>query len=147
MGAFDLVQKTVRHKSWDKGEEVTIREMTFGQSTQLTAIAMADVAMGDVDDKEKVKSLKMGELDMGKAPQTTLEMCIVSWTFKKNGKPVPVTPANIKAIRGHYGDFILEEIEKFNPEPDAEFQDDSGEQAPTGQGGVPAGDDTSNNPE
>lgn len=145
MGAFDLEQRTIRHSSWVKGEEVVIREMTFAESARLTSIAMADVSMGDVDDKEKIAAMKMGELDMGRPQIETLQMCIVSWTFKQSGKVMSVTLPNIKKMKGTYGDFIYEEIDKFNPEPDADFPEASGVGG-EGNRNVSGGDDSGDNP-
>jgi hypothetical protein len=125
MGAGDLIQKTIKDKTWDKGEEVVIREMTYAESSQLTTMAMSDLTAGDVDSEEKIQAVKVASLDMARPLLATLEMCIVSWTLTKNGKVMEVNPENIAGIKGAYGDFIMEEINKLNPEPDAEFQKDS----------------------
>jgi len=145
MGAFDLEQRTIRHSSWAKGEEVVIKEMTYAESARLTSIAMSDLSMGDVDDKEKIAAMKMSELDMGRPQIETLQMCIVSWTFKQGGKAMPVTLPNIKKMKGSYGDFIYEEIDKFNPEPDADFPAASGKGS-EGAGEVSAENDSGDNP-
>jgi hypothetical protein len=119
MGAGDLIQKTIKDKTWDKGEEVVIREMTYAESSQLTTMAMSDLTAGDVDSEEKIQAVKVASLDMARPLLATLEMCIVSWTLTKNGKVMEVNPENIAGIKGAYGDFIMEEINKLNPEPDA----------------------------
>jgi hypothetical protein len=126
MGAFDLRTRTIRHKSWDKGEEVVIRELTYGESTSLTAIAAADISALDMEDEERRKQLKVGDMDMGRSQLATLEMSIVSWTLSKSGKVMPLNEKNIALIKGHYGEFIMEEIDKFSPDIDDDFPGEPG---------------------
>ena len=121
MGAFDKLTKTIKHESWDEGEEVVITELLYGDSVALQSASLANLSMADMSDKEKQQSVKMGELDLSLPVVGLLQKCIVSWTFKKNGKVLPVTPENIKALRGHYGDYIAEKIEELNPTRDEQF--------------------------
>jgi len=123
MAIFDLKEKTIQHPEWDKDEKVVIREITYAESAQLTGAAMGDLLMGDMEDEAKRKRLKMDLLDMSASQIGTLEAAIVSWTFKRDGKIVPVDAKNISALPGWVGDYIAEEVESLNPKPptDAEF--------------------------
>ncbi len=126
MGAGDLITRTIRHKSWDKGEEVVIRELSALESASLTAIAAEDISAIDMEDEQKRKSLKVGDMNMGRSILATLEMSIVSWTLTRDGKVMKLSAANIASIKGSVSDFITEEIDKFNPDVDDDFPGQSG---------------------
>jgi hypothetical protein len=134
MGAGDLITKTIRHDDWDKGEQVVITELRYGDSVELTSVAMHDLSMGEMDDKEKIKAIKLGALDMALPTLALMEKCIVSWTLTKDGKIMKLNLENIKLISGRYGDYIADQIEELNPKRDDEFPDASGNSIQDGQG-------------
>lgn len=138
MGAGDLTQRTIRHKAWDKGEEVVIRELDYKETASLTAIAAEDISAIDMEDKNKREALKVGDMNMGRTQLATLEMSIVSWTLTRKGKIMKLNPSNIASIKGWVGDYIMEEIDKFNPDLDEDFPDEPGADT-QGQGEVSTG--------
>ena len=109
MGAFDLVHKTIHDETWDDGEEVTIREPTYGESSRMA----------------KVCTRKDGELDNLKYADMLLPATIVSWTFKKDGKVVPVNLETIRELPTSYASFIAEKIGEFIVTTDEDFSGES----------------------
>lgn len=136
MGAFDLKQKTIHHPNWEDGEEVVIRELTYGEASKIANVAMSDLTMGDASDQDKLSKIRMERIDLGRPQLETLKACIVSWTLKKNGKTAPISYENVASLPAIYGDFIMEEIEKLNPEPDDKFQGTGGDLLPVDEGEV-----------
>lgn len=109
MAAFDKVEVTIRHDSWGRGEQVVIREPTYGNSTKMTKLCMG----------------ANGELDSVKYSDMLLPIVIVSWTFKRDGKDVPVTLENIRQLPASYVTFIAEKVADFAVSTDAEFPDET----------------------
>ena len=110
MSAFDVVTKTIRHDSWDEGEEVVIKEPTYGENTKIS--------------KDCTKN--NGDLDELKLADMMLVISIVSWTFKQNGKEAKLDLQNIKALPTSYVTFIAEQIGAFAINADDEFPNESG---------------------
>jgi len=131
MGAGDLEQKTIRHSSWDEGEEVIVRAPLYGEN--LDMLAACTIKHADKDD----------ELDNAKFANMTLKTCIVSWTLTKGGKIMKLN-GDFRPIKGHVVTFIMTEIEGFNPKPDTDFPAETGEGAQR-EGELSAGDGTGNN--
>jgi hypothetical protein len=125
MAAFDVIQKTIRHESWDTDEEVVIRELTYGEQVKINNSMMGNVTIGEAQDETKREQILMGTLNLDKQHIDKMKMCIVSWTFKQNGKPLPVTVDTLRALKASYGDYIQEQIEELNPTRDEEFPGDS----------------------
>ncbi len=106
MGAFDLVERTIHHESWGEGEEVVIRELTYGETTKITKSCTGDD----------------GELDEHKLADTMLTIGIVSWTFSKNGEVAKVNLATIRDLPTNYITFIAKELGEFAVDIDDDFQ-------------------------
>lgn len=113
MGAGDLITKTIRQDNWDAGEEVVIRETTYGEN-----LAMLDAATTRVDGEDILNNTEFAQLNLAKS--------VVSWTLTKDGKIMKLNDAGFKAIKGHVAFFIMEEIDAFTPKKDAEFRDEPG---------------------
>ena len=105
MSAFGAETKTIHDNSWDDGEEVVIREPTYGESSKMA----------------KACTRSDGNLDNLKYADMLLPAAIVSWTFKRDGKDVPVNLTNIRELPTSYARFMVERIGEFTPVTDAEF--------------------------
>lgn len=105
MSAFDTVTRIIHDDTWDDGEEVEIREPTYGESMKMA----------------KSCTDKNGELDGMKYSDMLLPLVIVSWTFKKDDKEVTVTLDNIRELPTSYVTFIAEEVGEFSAKTDADF--------------------------
>jgi hypothetical protein len=105
MGAWDVATKTIHHDSWDDGEEVVLKEPTYGETIDI----------------QKTCTGKDGELDEVRLADMMLMAGIVSWTFKRNGKVEKVTLPNIKALPTSYVTFIAQELGGFAVNADDDF--------------------------
>lgn len=111
MAAFDLITKTIHHEGvWDKGEEVVIKEPTYGENLKMTAAC----------------TKPDGELDAFKLGDMMLINSIVSWTFKRNGQVEKIDLHNIKSLPTSYVTFIAEQIGEFTIVTDADFPGQTG---------------------
>ena len=105
MSVFDVVTRTIHDEAWGAGEEVVIREPTYGESTKLT----------------KACTDKDGELDNQKYADMLLPLSIVSWTFKRDGEDVPVNLETIRQLPTSCVTFIAERIGEFIVDADEDF--------------------------
>ena len=126
MAAFDIPTRAIRDDSWDKGEEVVIKELTFSESSKLNIGMLDEMTIGETEDEETRKQLKVGRFNFERQQVDKMNACIVSWTFKQNGKAIPVNIESIRMLGASYGDFIQKEIEVMNPTRDEKFQTKSG---------------------
>lgn len=109
MSAFDIAVVTIHDEDWGEGEEVAIRELTYGESTKMSK---------DCTDKS-------GKLDEHKFADMLLPLAIVSWTFKKDGEDVPVNLETIRGLTQSYVAFIAEKIGEFVGTADEDFPDEA----------------------
>ena len=102
--------KVIHAPWWEDGETVTIKKLTYGDRQRVgkAAIRLKVNAKGD-----------LGDTELGDVNLTLLEIGVVSWTFTRpdNGKPLPVSRAWLEKLSEEDGDFILSEINAFNPTP------------------------------
>lgn len=102
--------KEIRAPWWDTDETVTIKKLTYGdrQTIQKASARMSVTAEGSFD-----------EIALGDVNLVIMEVGVVSWTFVRpeTGKPVPCTRRWFERLTEEDGDFILAEINAFNPPP------------------------------
>ncbi len=122
MAAFDVVTRIIRHDSWDEGEEVVIKEPTYGESMKMA----------------KASTKGNGEIDEFKMGDMMLINGIVSWTFTRDDDAVEINLPNIKSLPISYVTFIAEEIGEFTIPVDEDFPGGIGADT-QGQGQVSAG--------
>lgn len=120
MGAFDDVESIVLPRSeeerkkwrWEPHEQVVIKG----------SITVADQEY--ITDCYGEQGKKGIEIKMGKGRFALLDRMIISWTFIKNGHPVPLTPAYIRRLPAHYANAILEVIDGLAQTMSEEEQED-----------------------
>ncbi len=105
MSVFDVVTRTIHDEDWGEGEEVVIREPTYGESTKLTKSCIG----------------KDGELDNQKYADMMMPLVIVSWTFKKDGEDMPVNLETIRQLPTSCVTFIAERIGEYIVDTDEDF--------------------------
>ena len=126
MGAFDTAQKTIRDEGWDAGEEVVIRELTYGEQIEIDKISLSGLTLEQTKDKTRREQVTFGSLATDKQALAKMQACIVSWTFEQGGKTLPINAKTIMSLRSSYGAYIAAQIEELNPTRDEDFQDESG---------------------
>lgn len=101
--------KVIQADWWDEDEHVVIRRFTWGDRQELIQ-AVIDV---DIIDRSK---FRIGEMQIGRMNLRIMELGIKSWTLKgPEGTVVPPTRKWISQLDERTGDFILREINAFNP--------------------------------
>ena len=110
MSIFDVVTQNIHDEAWSEGEEVVVREPTYGENTKLA----------------KACTGKDGELDSQKFADMLLPLCIVSWTFKRDGEDVPVNLETIRQLPTSCVTFIAEKIGEYIVDADDDFPGDAG---------------------
>lgn len=53
-----------------------------------------------------------------------LQRLVMSWSFTRNGSPLPVTPDTIKKLPTHTRDYIMERVNELNPNLGADEEGD-----------------------
>lgn len=114
MGAGDLRTKTLRHSSWDDGEEVIIRDVTYAEN-----LAMLEACTIKIEGKED-------EIDNTKFSNLLLAKSIVSWTLTKDGKVMKLNQSSFDAIKGWVMTYIMEQIGELSPKTDEDFPNPTG---------------------
>lgn len=109
MAAFDMVTKTIHHEEWDDGEEVVIKELTYGEHTKIS----------------RGCTKNNGDLDELKLADMMLVTSIISWTFRQDGKEAKPNLENIKALPTSYVNYIANQIGEFIVVVDDDFPDKS----------------------
>lgn len=101
--------REVRADWWDPGETVTVKRFSFGDRQYLMGATMGDsarVQKGDVSVTVSVERMNLAVLERG----------IARWTLKKaDGSVAPLTPEVIASMTEQDADFILSEIQRYNP--------------------------------
>jgi hypothetical protein len=128
--------KVIQAEWWDEGETVTIKKFTYGDRQKLASDA---VYVGLVDGDGKKQTLAEAKIDTMNLG--ILEVGIVSWTFinPKTGREMPLLRRWIEALNPEDAEFILREINAFNPqinkrteEEQDSFRGDGGDSMPGG---------------
>ena len=102
--------KVIRAPWWDEDETVTIKRLTYGDRQKVSKAAVRMRFDGD----GKPLDTELGDINL-----TIMQLAIVSWTFTRaeTGKPVPCNRFWFERLTEEDGDFILSEINAFNPTP------------------------------
>jgi hypothetical protein len=125
MGAFDQIDDTITIHSdkWDAHEQVTARAVA--------TVADEEWVNNQVLIMKKAEKKNKGldfDSQLGATRRLWLERMIVSWTFTKNGQPVPVSKAAINKLPSKYADYIYEQINAANEDPDEEEDGGDGQE-------------------
>jgi hypothetical protein len=110
MGAFDDFSPVTIPESeeqrkrwgWEPHEQVVLKGSMDIADQEYTANQMGAL--------KKDKSL---EIRMGTGRFSLLDRMILSWTFTRNGKAVPLSQANIRKLPSRYSTPILEAIDRI----------------------------------
>jgi len=121
MGAFDdfspvtIPESEEQRKQWgwDQHEQVVLKGSMDISDQEYTANLMGKLG--------KEKDL---EIRLGTGRFSLLDRMIISWTFTRNGKLVPLTPANIRRLPSRYSTPILAAIDKIVAPMSEEEQQD-----------------------
>lgn len=122
---FDLDTETIQADWWPEWMTVTVREITFNEAQELVKLGLRQEAELPSNRRGKRRqNFKVRDTNFSLLRVSTLAMGIVSWTFRgKNGKTLPITNDNLGKLRVKDADFILEVLDRLNPETDEEFPD------------------------
>jgi hypothetical protein len=129
MSRFDLITQEVHADWWEEGETVVIKERSYYDQQRMAGMSIRKGGL-DVDalkatatsngqsaaESEMLKSFSIEDFSI-----ITMLVSIASWTFEEDGRPVPVTLANIQRLSQRDGDFIMEAITELNPTRDENF--------------------------
>jgi len=98
---------------------VIIKRFSYADRQALSGEYMklsADWEGSEKDSKAKRGAVVKSEIVLGKMNLSILDRGIKSWTlFTREGKEVPFSRKNIRRLSESYAEFILEEINDFNP--------------------------------
>lgn len=109
--------KTIRAPWWAEGEEVVIKRFSYGDRQKLNERGMV---VHQVDPEGRV----MRRADLAVFNLAMMEIGIVEWTLKQDGEHVrPLTPQAIYELTTEDGEYIVCEIDDFNPWRTAEEQE------------------------
>lgn len=102
--------KVIQAPWWDEDEQVIIRRFGWGDRQELIQAAVT-VDLGNVPTNVQINDVQVGAMNL-----RIMELGIQSWTLKgPGGKIVPVTKKWIYDLSEPTGNFILREINDFNP--------------------------------
>jgi hypothetical protein len=124
MGRFDLRTETIHADWWDEDETVTVTELTYQQSIEISTAGISSITLADMPGFEverrqgQQSSAEQKQIDMTENRLAPLHVGIASWTFKQNGKVIPVNSESIGKLSQRDGNFIMEAIERMNPSDD-----------------------------
>lgn len=139
MGRFvDYETKVIHAEWWDEEETVTIKRFAYGDRQKLASVAYK-VGFTQQDDGQGPQfsaDVAIGEMNL-----TILELGIAAWTLKSAaGKAVPLRRSAIERLQDEDAEFILREINAFNPskkrrtaDEQANFRGGGGDGAADGQ--------------
>ena len=135
----ELDVDTITAPFFKEGEVVTIKKFSYADRQALSGEYMKlSAAWGGAEDEkdekdEKSKKGKKGkrkatvksEIVLGKMNLSILDKGIKSWAlFTREGKEVPFSRKNIRRLTEPYAEFMLEEINAFNPTRSSDEDDD-----------------------
>jgi len=113
------------------GEVVTIKKFSYADRQALTGEYMRLSAdwggrKGKEDKEGRRKATVTSEIVLGKMNLSILDKGIESWTlFNRKGKEVPLSRTNIRKLSDEYAEFILGEINDFNPTRSSDEEDEA----------------------
>ena len=114
MGRFvEHEVKVIHAEWWDEEETVTIKRFAYGDRQRLASVAykVGFVQQGDGGQQEFSADIAIGEMNLA-----ILEIGIEAWTLKSSaGKAVPLRRSAIERLQDEDAEFILREINAFNP--------------------------------
>lgn len=114
MGRFvDYEVKVIHAEWWDEEETVTIKRFAYGDRQRLASVAykVGFVQQDDGQGPQFSADVAIGEMNL-----TILELGIAAWTLKSAaGKMVPLRRSTIERLQDEDAEFILREINAFNP--------------------------------
>jgi hypothetical protein len=121
MGAFDDVMPITIPRSdeerkrwkWDAHEQVILKGSMDVSDQKYTANKM-----GRMGKNSQIEVL------MGEGRYALLERMIISWTFTKNGMPMPLNSSSIGRLPSAYSTPILNAIDEINTGMSEEEQED-----------------------
>lgn len=118
-------RKTIHAPWWDEDEEVVIKRLSYGDRQVLAGEATKVDLAADGG--------RMTEVQVGKMNLAVLRMGIASWTLKgPDGTMPPVNGQWIYRLQDRDAEFILGEINAYNPRRSADEQ--AGFRAEAGDG-------------
>jgi len=113
------------------GEVVTIKKFSYADRQALSGEYMKLSAdwggrKGKEDKEGRREATVKSEIVLGKMNLSILDRGIKSWIlFNRKGKEVPLSRTNIRKLSDEYAEFILGEINDFNPSRvESEDEDD-----------------------
>jgi len=113
------------------GEVVTIKKFSYADRQALSGEYMKLSAdwggrKGKEDKEGRREATVTSEIVLGKMNLSILDKGIESWTlFNRNGKEVPLSRTNIRKLSDEYAEFILGEINDFNPTRSSDEEDEA----------------------
>jgi len=105
--------KVIHAEWWDEDETVTIKRFTFGDRQKLAQVAYK---VGLVNPNDGGGAQMSADIAIGEMNLAILEIGILAWTLKgPEGKVMALRRAWIEALQDEDGNFILAEINAYNP--------------------------------
>jgi len=101
--------KVIQAEWWDEGETVTIKRFSYGDRQRLAGLATR------AGTKLETGDAIITDVYVGRMNLAILEVGIVEWTLQDEGKVVKLNRQAIERLTDEDGDFILGEIQAFNP--------------------------------
>ena len=122
---FGLDTEIIQADWWPEWMTVTVRELTFDESESLMKLGLRGDAELPRNRKGRRRSnFKVRDTTVDLLRKASLRIGIVSWTWEsKDGKPLPISDETLGKMRAKDSDFIMEALDRLNPETDEEFQD------------------------
>ena len=106
--------KEIRAEWWDPDESVTIKRFSYGDRQFFMGEILSDGA------RLKGRDVSV-DISVGRMNLAVLERGVVRWTLKRaDGSVAPLTPAQIAQLAEKDAEFILSELQRFNPTQDEE---------------------------
>jgi hypothetical protein len=129
--------KEIQAPWWDEDETVVIKKFSYGDRQKLAGSAVRI----DLVDSGNGKPEALTDVQVATMNLAILELAIVDWTFRHptTGKKIPVRRQWIEALSEEDGDFILAEINAYNPRRKRSKEEQASFRG-AGRGGVPGGD-------
>jgi len=127
----DLDVKDIEAPFFKSGETVRIRKFAYADRQMLSGSYMKISAKvggkrgGKRGKKTKDADAKVrADFLLDKMNLAIMDKGIVSWTlYNRQGKEVPFNRKAVRKLTDAYAEFILEEINDFNPRPDEDDED------------------------
>ncbi len=118
MGAFDNTNETItiptspeqaKEWGWEPHESVTVRTVVTVEDEE----AVNNQVMKMVSNFGKGKKNQALDIqsNLGATRRLWIQRMLVSWTFTKNGMPIPISAESLKQLKGSYLDRIYDAIQ------------------------------------